>query len=99
MNKQKLSILQIVTRNGVSRTTGKPWEISTAQCVLEQESSEGKQILVGTINLPDALKLSPPGDYLAEFGLYQSREGRLEPRIVSLTPFGRPTAKPAAGAA
>ncbi|AYE29146.1 hypothetical protein [Burkholderia pseudomallei] len=96
MSKQKLTILQVIQRGGISKRTGQPWEIHTAQCVLEQENSEGKQILVGTINLPAALKDSVPGDYLAEFALQQSMEGKLEPRIVSLAPFGRPTAKAAA---
>ncbi|AJY28032.1 cellulose synthase [Burkholderia pseudomallei] len=96
MSKQKLTILQVIQRGGISKRTGQPWEIHTAQCVLEQENSEGKQILVGTINLPAALKDSAPGDYLAEFALQQSMEGKLEPRIVSLAPFGRPTAKAAA---
>ncbi|KGC68034.1 cellulose synthase [Burkholderia pseudomallei] len=98
MSKQKLTILQVVPRGGISKRTNQPWEIHTAQCVLEQETSEGKQILVGTINLPNALKDSAPGDYLAEFALQQSMEGKLEPRIVSLVPFGRPAAKPAANA-
>ncbi|ARK49162.1 cellulose synthase [Burkholderia pseudomallei] len=96
MAKQKLTILQVVARSGISKRTNQPWEIHTAQCVLEQDSSDGKQILVGTINLPTALKDSPAGEYLAEFALQQSMEGKLEPRIVSLVPFGRPTAKPAA---
>jgi len=99
MSKQKLTILQVIQRGGISKRTGQPWEIHTAQCVLEQESSDGKQILVGTINLPAALKDSPTGEYLAEFALQQSMEGKLEPRIVSLVPFGRPTAKAAASAA
>jgi hypothetical protein len=98
MAKQKLTILQVVARSGISKRTGQPWEMHTAQCVLEQENSEGKQILVGTINLPNALKDSPPGDYLAEFALQQSMEGKLEPRIVSLVSHGRPTAKPATNA-
>jgi hypothetical protein len=98
MAKQKLTILQVIARSGISKRTHLPWEIHTAQCVLEQENSEGKQLLVGTINLPNALKDSPPGDYLAEFAFQQSMEGKLEPRIVSLTAFGRTTAKPAANA-
>ncbi|WP_243720148.1 cellulose synthase [Burkholderia pseudomallei] len=93
-----MTILQVIARSGISKRTNQPWEIHTAQCVLEQESSDGKQILVGTINLPNAMKDSAPGDYLAEFALQQSMEGKLEPRIVSLVPFGRPAAKPAANA-
>jgi hypothetical protein len=99
MNKQKLTILHVVPRSGISAKTGKPWEIHAAQCVLEQETSDGKQILVGQINLPRELKDSQPGEYLAEFGLQQSMDGRLEARIVSLVPFGMPKAKAAAGTA
>lgn len=98
MNKQKLSILQVIKRGGVSLKTGRAWEIHSAQCVLEQESDGQKQLLVGTINLPDHLKAAEPGEYLADFGFFQSMEGRLEPRITSLVPYGMPTAKPKAGA-
>ncbi|WP_323119361.1 cellulose synthase [Burkholderia alba] len=98
MNKQKLTILQVIERSGTSKRTGLPWKMHTAQCVMEQEGKDGKEILVGTINLPKELSESPAGDYLAEFSLAQSMEGKLEPRIVSLLPYGRPTAKPAANA-
>jgi hypothetical protein len=98
MSKQKLTILQVIQKGGTSKKTGLPWEIHAAQCVLEQETSEGKQILVGQINLPKDLKESQPGDYLAEFGLQQSMDGKLEARIVSLVPFGMPKAKAATGA-
>jgi hypothetical protein len=100
MSKQKLSILQVIKRGGVSQKTGRPWEIHSAQCVLEQETDGQRQLLVGTINLPDHLKACEPGEYLAEFGFYQSMEGRLESRITSLMPFGMLTAKakPGAGA-
>lgn len=98
MNKQKLTILQVIQRGGISRKTGLSWEVHSAQCILEQENTEGKQLLVGTINLPNDLKASPPGEYLAEFAFYQSMEGRLEPRVISLMPFGLPKARAAAGA-
>lgn len=99
MNKQKLTVLQIIVRNGISSRTGKPWEIRAAQCVLEQSNKEGaKELLVGTLNLPDQLKAVEPGDYLADFAFFQSMEGKLEPRITSLVPFGMPGAKPKAGA-
>lgn len=98
MNKQKLSILQIISRSGVSQRTGRPWEIHSAQCVLEQENDGQKQLLVGTINLPDQLKAVSPGEYLAEFAFSQSMEGKLEPRITSLVPFGVSGPKPKAGA-
>ncbi|TKC83787.1 cellulose synthase [Trinickia terrae] len=98
MNKQKLSILQVIKRSGVSKRTGNPWEIHAAQCVLEQDVEGEKQILVGTINMPNHLKDVLAGDYLAEFAFAQSIEGKLEPRIVSLQPFGMPSAKPKPGA-
>jgi hypothetical protein len=98
MNKQKLTILDVTHRSGISKKTGNPWAIHEAQCILEQEDSEGKKILVGTINLPEVLKESTPGDYLAEFSLFRSSEGKLEPRVVSLQPFGMPVAKGKPGA-
>lgn len=98
MNKQKLSILEVIKRSGIAKKTGNPWEIHSAQCVLMQDVDGKSQIVVGTINLPDHLKTTEPGDYLAEFAFYQSMEGRLEPRITTLQPFGPPTAKPKAGA-
>ncbi|KAJ3472830.1 hypothetical protein NLI96_g13237 [Meripilus lineatus] len=100
MNKQKLTVLGVVKRSGVSRRTGLPWEMYAAQCALEQGTADGgSEILVGQINLPEQLRGVSAGDYLAEFALAQSMEGRLEPRIVSLVPFGKPTAKAASGAA
>lgn len=62
------------------------------------KQSTQKQILVGTINLPDHLKATEPGEYLADFAFFQSMEGKLEPRITSLQPFGFPTAKAKPGA-
>ena len=98
MNKQKLTILEVAHRSGVSNKTGRPWAMHEAQCILEQEDSEGKKIVVGTINLPDVLKDSAPGDYLAEFSFFKSMEGKLEPRVVSLVPFGMQGAKAKPGA-
>lgn len=99
MNKQKVTILQVIERGGISKKSGLPWKVHSAQCILEQESEKGKELLVGTLNLPESLQHSAPGDYLAEFAFYQSMEGRLEPRVVSLVPFGMPKAKPASAAA
>lgn len=98
MNKQKLTILEVAHRSGVSNKTGRPWAMHEAQCILEQEDTEGKKIVVGTINLPDVLKDSAPGDYLAEFSFFKSMEGKLEPRVVSLVPFGMTGAKAKPGA-
>ncbi|TAL98239.1 MAG: cellulose synthase [Paraburkholderia sp.] len=96
-SKQKLTILAINERSGTSIKTGKPWVIREAQSILEQSSSEGSNIVVGVINLPQALAETQPGDYLAEFALAQGNgqdAGRLVPRIVSLTPFGLGRAQP-----
>lgn len=98
MAKQKLQILEIIKRSGVSQKTQRAWEIYSAQCVLTQDVDGKSQIVVGTINLPDHLKTTEPGDYLADFAFFQSMEGRLEPRITSLVPFGQYSAKPKAGA-
>ncbi|VVE39151.1 cellulose synthase [Pandoraea cepalis] len=94
-SKQKLTILDVLRREGVSSKTGRPYDMRTAQCVLHQMTSEGKQTIVGTIVLPEMLKETPNGDYLAEFALTQSMEGQLIPRIVSLQPYAI-NAKPAA---
>jgi hypothetical protein len=98
MNKQKLTILDVAHRSGIAKKTGNAWAIHEAQCILEQESTEGKALLVGTLNLPDTLKDSTPGDYLAEFSFFRSMDGKLEPRVVSLMPFGMTGAKPKQGA-
>ncbi|WP_027794590.1 hypothetical protein [Paraburkholderia acidipaludis] len=98
MNKQKLTILDVAHRSGIAKKTGNAWAIHEAQCILEQENSEGKALLVGTLNLPDTLKDSTPGDYLAEFSFFRSMDGKLEPRVVSLVPFGMPVAKAKPGA-
>lgn len=100
-SKQKLTILSINTRSGTSQKTGRPYTIREAQCILEQQSTDaGSSIVVGVINLPEALADRQPGEYLAEFALAQgngSDSGKLVPRIVSLAPFGQLKAKPAAG--
>lgn len=101
MAKQKLQILAINTRSGVSQKSGRPYTIREAQCILEQESDGVQNIVVGTINLPEALADRQPGEYLAEFALAQGNgndAGRLVPRIVSLVPFGQPAARPKADA-
>jgi hypothetical protein len=99
MSKQKLNILQVIKRGGIAKKTGNPWEIHAAQCVMEQDVDGQKQILVGTINLPDHLKAVEPGEYLADFGFFQSMEGKLEPRITALQAFGMPAARPKANPA
>jgi len=91
MSKQKLTILSVNTRSGVSQKSGRPYTIREAQCILEQSVDGVSSIVVGVINLPEALADRSAGDYLAEFALAQGNgqdAGRLVPRIVSLVPFG-----------
>lgn len=97
-SKQKLTIVDVIRREGVSSKTGRPYDMRTAQCILWQTTSEGEQTVVGTVTLPNSLKDTEKGDYIAEFALSQSMDGSLVPRIVSLLPF--PTsAKPIASKA
>lgn len=101
-SKQKVTILAINVRSGVSPKTNRPYTIREAQCILEQEIEGQRNVVVGVINLPEALADREAGEYLAEFALAQGGgpdSGKLVPRIVSLVPFGMPKAKPAAGAA
>jgi hypothetical protein len=97
-SRQKLTIVDVIERSGVSQKTGRPYSMHTAQCILQQVTSEGEQLLVGTISLPEKLKDARPGDYLAEFALSQSREGELVPRLVSLSPTGNHRPQPKADA-
>ena len=99
MSKQKLTILSVNTRSGISQKSGRPYTIREAQCILEQSMDGIASIVVGVINLPEALADREPGDYLAEFALAQGNgqdAGRLVPRIVSLMPHGAMKAQPKA---
>lgn len=86
--KQKLQIVEVIERSGISQKTGRPYTMRNAQCVLHQETPDGIQCVVGTVFLPDSLKDYGRGEYLVEFAFSQSREGQLVPRIVSLQPYG-----------
>ena len=98
MSKQKLTILSVNIRSGISQK-GRPYTIREAQCILEQTVDGVQNVAVGVVNLPEALADRTPGEYLADFALAQGGgpdAGRLVPRIVSLIPYGnsRPQAKP-----
>lgn len=86
-SKQKLTIVNVIRREGVSSKTGRPYDMRTAQCILWQTTSEGEETVVGTVTLPNSLKDTEKGDYYAEFAMAQSMDGSLVPRIVSLLPF------------
>ena len=100
MNKQKLTILSVEHRSGFSRKNGAPWEMHEAQVILEQETNDGLQRLAGGLNLPKNFAQIEPGDYIAEFQIFKSMEGKFEPRVVSLVPLGgaRPVPKAKEGA-
>ncbi|MFM0508632.1 cellulose synthase [Paraburkholderia sp. RL17-373-BIF-A] len=102
MSKQKLTIIAINVRTGTSQKTGRAYTLHEAQCILEQSKEGVSNVVVGVINLPDALaKEASPGDFLAEFALeqgYGQDAGRLVPRITSLVPHGNLRAQPKADA-
>jgi hypothetical protein len=91
------SVLQILklneARSGVSKTTGKPWEMQDAECLIL--SAEGVVDEVGVLMIPKELmgKVAP-GVYLGTFALRadKSREGgrRIMPVLVGLQPFSVP---------
>ena len=87
MSRERLHIVDVVVRSGISQRTGKPYTIHNAQCIVSQQTEEGEQSVVGTIFLPEHLKDAGKGEYFASFALAQSREGELVPRLVSLERF------------
>lgn len=102
IEKQRVSIINVVRREGISSKTGRPYDMRTAQCILWPNSSDGPRRIVGTITLPEFAKETPKGEYFAEFAMTQSMDCHLVPRIVALHPYvsdARPTATPKATAA
>ena len=98
-NKHLIDIVSVQEASGISRKTGNPWKMYRAQCVVTGGDSGAK---VGELLLPDSLKDTTPGKYLAEFQLDVSFERLVVPRITALHPHGanaRPQAKPATAAA
>lgn len=88
-NTQKLTIIAINSRNGVSAKTGRPYSMHEAQCILTEEVIDANgavapQVKVGRVNVADDLKDTTPGDYLADYKLFVSRDGELVARIVGL---------------
>ncbi|MGA3843428.1 hypothetical protein ACI2UC_07915 [Ralstonia nicotianae] len=105
-NTQKLSIIAINPRKGVSAKTGRPYEMFEAQCMLTESVEDdtgavSELIKVGRVNIDDHLKDTPTlqssgraCDYLADFKLVVSREGELVARIAALKPLN--VSRPAA---
>lgn len=95
----KLTILAINSRSGTSQKTGRPYSMHEAQCVITaQREGQPEQINVGTVMVADALKDTPPGDYLPDFGT-RVRDGRIDFEVVGLKPLNRGGARPAPSAA
>lgn len=77
-----LEILSVEKISGVSRKTGYPYEMVTAQCVIH-----GEKILVGKMFLHRDLGEPKPGKYSADFDLDVNREMNIIARIVHLNPI------------
>lgn len=84
-NKHLIEIVSIQESSGISRKTGNPWKMYRAQCVVTGGDSGAK---VGELLLPDSLKDTAPGKYLAEFQLDVSFERLVVPRITALHNHG-----------
>jgi len=97
-NKHLIDIVAVSHAAGVSKKTGNAWEMYRAQCVV---SGPDNAIKVGELLLPNTLKDTAPGRYLAEFELDVSFDRLVVPRITALHPHGsnKPVAKPDAGKA
>ena len=92
-----VTIVAQPTRSGRSIKTGRDYTMHEAQCVITaQREGQDPQISVGTVMVADALKDTPSGDYLPDFGP-RVRDGRIDFEVVGLKPLnGRPAAQPAA---
>jgi hypothetical protein len=103
-NTQKLTIIAINSRNGVSAKTGRPYSMHEAQCILTEGVADAtgaltEQMKVGRVNVADELKDTVPGDYVADFKLFVSRDGELVARIVSLKALNASRVAPSGSAA
>ena len=86
------ALIQIIkvneVRSGVSKTTGKPWTMQDAECLLLAD--DGSPQHVGVLTLPRAMvgELAPrPGTYTGTFALQSSlRDRRIEAVLTGLTP-------------
>jgi len=93
-NKHLIDIVAISHAAGISKKTGNAWEMYRAQCVV---SGPDNTVKVGELLLPNTLKDTTPGRYLAEFELDVSFDRLVVPRITALHPHGsnKPVAKSA----
>jgi hypothetical protein len=103
-NTQKLTIIAINSRNGVSAKTGRPYSMHEAQCILTEGVVDDTgaltyQMKVGRVNVADELKDTVPGDYVADLKLFLSRDGEFVGRIVSLNALNASRVAPSGSAA
>lgn len=86
------ALIQIIKtnepRSGISKTTGKPWTMQDAECLLLDDSGAPQH--VGVLMLPRGMtgELAPkPGTYTGTFALQSSlRDRRIEAVLTGLTP-------------
>ena len=87
-NKHLIELLAVNPEGGISKKTGQQWQSWKAQCVVRGPDNS---IKVGALRLPEKLKDTPPGRYLAEFELGVSFDNQIIPLIVQLQPFDQAT--------
>lgn len=86
------ALIQIIkvndARSGVSKTTGKPWTMQDAECLLLAD--DGSPQHVGVLTLPRSMTgdtAPKPGTYTGTFALQSSlRDRRIEAVLTGLTP-------------
>lgn len=85
------SLLQIIklndARKGVSRDTGRAWEMQEAECILLNDDGSPSQ--VGVLVVPKELMGKvQPGTFIGSFALAASyKDRRIEARLVGLQPY------------
>lgn len=90
-NKHLIEILTIIPEGGISKQSGKPWQMWKAQCVIKGPDNS---IKVGVLNVSEKMKDTPPGKYLAEFELGVNFENKVIPLLTALHPHGDTASKP-----
>jgi hypothetical protein len=84
-NKHLLEILQVLPAKIAAKGDRKEFTLHKAQCVFHG-GEQGVQ--VGQLILPDSMKDTTAGKYLAEFELAVNYKLEVIPRIIALHPHG-----------
>lgn len=84
-----LHILKVTHREGVSKSSGRPFHLAEAHCAFTAPNPESgtPETSVGLFLLPRGQENTPEGKYEADLTVITSREGKLEPRIFRLRPL------------